>query len=91
MTKNQSRQIHLAKRVKNREFFKPNLCVGRSVDLINKLCGPGGKLEKKLGPYQAAIKQGVAAQLSVWGCEVSTCYSEQGSRVPERSSICRVK
>ena len=62
--------------MRNTEFFKPiwpdldnmmrpELYIGRSARIVDKFCGPGGKLEKKLEPYQEAIKAAKAAELSV--------------------------
>ncbi|RBR03690.1 uncharacterized protein FIESC28_11728 [Fusarium coffeatum] len=66
----------MVERIKNTEFFKPiwgdldemmkpELYIGRSAQLVDKFCGPGGKLEKKLQPYQAAIQKAKAAELNV--------------------------
>ena len=66
----------LVERIKKTEFFKPvwadldgmmkpELYIGRSAQLVDKFCGPGGKLTKKLEPYQAAIEAAKAAELSV--------------------------
>ncbi|KAH8175583.1 lyase domain-containing protein [Sarocladium implicatum] len=66
----------LVERIKKTEFFKPvwadldgmmkpELYIGRSAQLVDKFCGPGGKLTKKLEPYQAAIDAAKAAELNV--------------------------
>ncbi|KAB5563047.1 L-Aspartase-like protein [Coniochaeta sp. 2T2.1] len=66
----------LVERIKKTEFFKPiwadldsmmkpELYIGRSGQIVDKFCGPGGKLAKKLEPYQSAIKGAKAAELSV--------------------------
>lgn len=52
-------QFHLVERIRNTEFFRPicpdlynvmspELYVGRSASIVDKFCGPGGKLEKRL-------------------------------------------
>jgi adenylosuccinate lyase len=46
-------------------MMKPELYVGRSAQIVDKFCGPGGKLEKRLKPYQEAIRGSKAAELSV--------------------------
>jgi len=46
-------------------MVRPELYVGRSAQIVDRFCGPGGKLEKKLEPYQAAIKGVKAAELNV--------------------------
>jgi adenylosuccinate lyase len=66
----------LVKLIKNSEFFKPihadldgmlrpELYIGRSPQLVDKFCGPHGKLTKALEPYQAAIQATKAAELHV--------------------------
>ena len=66
----------LVERIRNTEFFRPiwpdldnmmrpELYVGRSSQIVDKFCGPGGKLEKKLEPYQAAIEGAKPAELNV--------------------------
>ncbi|KAF5720977.1 adenylosuccinate lyase [Fusarium mundagurra] len=66
----------LVERIKKTEFFKPiwadldgmmkpELYIGRSAQLVDKFCGPGGKLEKKLAPYQDSIQKAKAAELNV--------------------------
>ncbi len=73
---NEGRPNDLVERIKNTEFFKPiwpdldnmmqpELYVGRSAQIVDKFCGPGGKLDKKLEPYQATIKGAKAAVLNV--------------------------
>ncbi|POR39472.1 Adenylosuccinate lyase [Tolypocladium paradoxum] len=73
---NEGRPNDLVERIRNTEFFRsiwpdldnmmrPELYVGRSAQIVDKFCGPGGKLEKKLEPYQAAIKGAKAAELNV--------------------------
>ncbi|KAK5992027.1 Adenylosuccinate lyase [Cladobotryum mycophilum] len=73
---NEGQPNDLVERIRNTEFFrpiwpdldnmiKPELYVGRSAQIVDKFCGPGGKLEKKLAPYQAAIKGTRAAELNV--------------------------
>ncbi|KAF2666907.1 Adenylosuccinate lyase [Microthyrium microscopicum] len=67
---------NLVDRIRDTEFFKPiwadldemlkpELYTGRSSQIVDKFCGPGGKLEQKLAPYQASIKAAKAAHLSV--------------------------
>lgn len=46
-------------------MMRPELYVGRSAQIVDKFCEPGGQLEKKLEPYRAAIKGSKAAELSV--------------------------
>jgi adenylosuccinate lyase len=46
-------------------MMKPELYIGRSAQLVDKFCGPGGKLEKKLAPYQSSIQKAKAAELNV--------------------------
>ena len=66
----------LVERIKKTEFFKPiwadldsmmdpKLYIGRSAQIVDKFCGAGGKLAKKLEPYQTAIKGAKAAELNV--------------------------
>lgn len=73
---NEGRPNDLVERIRSTEFFRPiwpdldnmmrpELYVGRSAQIVDKFCGPGGKLEKRLEPYQAAIKGVKAAELNV--------------------------
>ncbi|RGP80521.1 adenylosuccinate lyase [Fusarium longipes] len=66
----------MVERIKNTEFFKPiwgdldsmmdpKLYIGRSAQLVDKFCGPGGKLDKKLQPYKEVIQKAKAAELNV--------------------------
>lgn len=72
----EGRPNDLVERIKKTEFFKPiwadldgmmrpELYIGRSPQIVDKFCGPGGRLEKKLAPYLAAIKGAKSAELSV--------------------------
>ncbi|KAL6852603.1 hypothetical protein ACO1O0_007150 [Amphichorda felina] len=66
----------LIERIRNTEYFKPvwgeldsmmqpELYIGRSVQIVEKYCGPGGAVEKALAPYQKYIAGSVTTQLNV--------------------------
>lgn len=74
--KNEGKPNDLVARIKATEFFKPiwgeldemldsKLYTGRSVDIVDRFCGPGGVLEGKLQPYKSKIEGAKAAELSV--------------------------
>ncbi|KAI0021623.1 Adenylosuccinate lyase [Xylariomycetidae sp. FL0641] len=74
--KNEGKQNDIIERMKQAEFFKsiaselddmlrPELYIGRSVEIVEKFCGKGGVLEQKLRPYQASIEKTTTAELEV--------------------------
>lgn len=46
-------------------MMQPELYIGRSIQIVEKYCGPGGAVEKALAPYQQYIAGSATAQLSV--------------------------
>ncbi|KAI0205090.1 L-Aspartase-like protein [Astrocystis sublimbata] len=76
VVKNEGKPNDLVSRIKSNEFFKPivseidemldpKLYIGRSVDIVEKYCGPGGPVEMKLVPYIKYINETGTAELSV--------------------------
>lgn len=72
----QGKPNDLVERIKSNDFFKPiwdeldgmlkaELYIGRSVEIVDKYCGPGGAVEKALAPYMEYIKSSTTAQLNV--------------------------
>ncbi|TFB01572.1 Adenylosuccinate lyase, partial [Trichoderma ghanense] len=66
----------LIERIRNTEFFrpiwdeldsmmKPELYVGRSVEIVERYCGAGGPVEKALAPYAQYLAHSTTAQLNV--------------------------
>ncbi|RFU78407.1 adenylosuccinate lyase [Trichoderma arundinaceum] len=66
----------LIERIRNSEYFKPiwgeldsmmkpELYVGRSVEIVERYCGAGGPVEKLLAPYEEYLTQSTTAQLNV--------------------------
>ncbi|KAI8633966.1 L-Aspartase-like protein [Xylariaceae sp. FL1651] len=66
----------LIERIRNSEFFKPiwgeldsmmkpELYIGRCVEIVERYCGAGGPVEKALAPYQQYLAQSTTAQLNV--------------------------
>ncbi|KAM0520805.1 hypothetical protein ACHAPE_003206 [Trichoderma viride] len=66
----------LIERIRNTEYFKPiwgeldgmmkpELYVGRSVEIVERYCGAGGPVEKLLAPYKEYLAQSTTAQLNV--------------------------
>ncbi|KAH6656448.1 adenylosuccinate lyase [Truncatella angustata] len=66
----------LIDRIKSTDYFKPihgeidqmldpSLYIGRSVEIVERFCGSGGVLTKKLEPYQSHIQGAATAQLNV--------------------------
>lgn len=46
-------------------MLDPSLYIGRSVEIVDRFCGKGGALEKKLQPYQSHIQTATTTQLSL--------------------------
>ncbi|ORY61284.1 adenylosuccinate lyase [Pseudomassariella vexata] len=76
VVKNQGGKNDLIERIKSTEYFKPvwdevdaalepKLYIGRSPEIVDRFCGKGGVLEKKLMPYRDYIKKAGTAQLNV--------------------------
>ncbi|KAI0137438.1 adenylosuccinate lyase, partial [Xylariales sp. AK1849] len=76
VVKHKGGQNDLIDRIKATEYFKPvwdeiddmldpSLYIGRSVEIVDRFCGKGGVLEKKLQPYQSHIQKAATTQLNV--------------------------
>ncbi|KAL2753547.1 hypothetical protein ACRALDRAFT_1051925 [Sodiomyces alcalophilus JCM 7366] len=76
VVKNQGGKNDLIERIKATEYFKPvwdeidglldpKLFIGRSVEMVERYCGPGGPVEEKLKPYMEYITKAGTAQLNV--------------------------
>jgi adenylosuccinate lyase len=74
--KNDGKSNDLVSRIKATEFFrpiwdelddmmKPELYIGRSVQIVERFCGTGGVLEEKTKPYKAIIEKAETAELKV--------------------------
>lgn len=46
-------------------MLKAELYIGRSVEIVEKYCGPGGPVEKALVPYLEYIEGTSTAELNV--------------------------
>ncbi|KAI1649383.1 adenylosuccinate lyase [Daldinia loculata] len=66
----------LIERIKKDEYFKdiwddidamldPKLYIGRSTTIVDRYCGKGGEIEKKLEPYREFIAKAETAQLNL--------------------------
>ncbi|KAK7914334.1 adenylosuccinate lyase [Apiospora marii] len=76
VVKNEGKPNDLISRIKGSDFFQPiwddldgmlkaELYIGRSVELVDAYCGPGGPVEKALAPYMACIESSSTAELDV--------------------------
>ncbi len=76
VVKNEGKPNDLVDRIKSNEFFKPiwgeldgmlkaELYTGRSADIVDKYCGPGGPVDQALTPYREYIKGAATTELSV--------------------------
>lgn len=76
VVKNEGKPNDLVERIKSTEFFKPiwgeldgmlkaELYTGRSAEIVDKYCGPGGPVDKALAPYREYIKGAATTELSV--------------------------
>ncbi|CAK7200007.1 adenylosuccinase ade13 [Sporothrix eucalyptigena] len=76
VVKNQGGKNDLIERLKATEYFRPvwadidglldpTLFVGRSGEMVQRYCGPGGPVEARLAPFKEYITKTGAAQLNV--------------------------
>lgn len=76
VVKNEGKPNDLVDRIKSNDFFKPiwgeldgmlkaELYTGRSAEIVDKYCGPGGPVDKALAPYREYIKSAATTELSV--------------------------
>ncbi|OAR05005.1 hypothetical protein LLEC1_02753 [Akanthomyces lecanii] len=76
VVKNEGKPNDLVDRIRSNDFFKPiwgeldgmlkaELYTGRSADIVDKYCGPGGPVDKALTPYREYIKGAATTELSV--------------------------
>jgi adenylosuccinate lyase len=74
--KNEGKSNDLVERIKATPFFKPiwsdldemlkpSLYIGRSVEIVERFCGAGGVLDKKIQPYKAVVEKTATAELHV--------------------------
>lgn len=72
----QGKANDLVERIRKTEYFKPiwgeldsmlkpELYIGRSVDIVDRYCGPNGPVEKALAPYKQYIAGSATAELNV--------------------------
>lgn len=47
------------------DMMKPELYTGRSVDIVDKYCGPGGAVDQIIAAYKEVVEKTKTAQLSV--------------------------
>ncbi|KAJ6788233.1 hypothetical protein PWT90_04377 [Aphanocladium album] len=76
VVKNEGKPNDLVERIKTTDFFKPiwseldgmlkaELYTGRSAEIVDKYCGPGGPVDKALAPYREYIKGAATTELNV--------------------------
>ncbi|KAI1484971.1 adenylosuccinate lyase [Biscogniauxia mediterranea] len=76
IVKNEGKPNDLVSRIKSNNFFKPiwddldsmlkaELYIGRSVEIVEKYCGPGGPVKKALAPYSEYIENSSTVELNV--------------------------
>ncbi|KAM3539269.1 hypothetical protein ARSEF1564_007802 [Beauveria bassiana] len=76
VVKNEGKPNDLVERIKSSDFFQPiwgeldgmlkaELYTGRSAEIVDKYCGPGGAVDKALAPYREYIKGAATTELSV--------------------------
>jgi adenylosuccinate lyase len=46
-------------------MMKPELYIGRCVEIVERYCGAGGLVEEALAPYEQYLAQSTTAQLNV--------------------------
>ncbi|KAL7914272.1 adenylosuccinate lyase [Trichoderma velutinum] len=76
VVKNEGKPNDLVERIKATEFFRPiwadlddmlrpELYIGRSVDIVERYCGPEGVVAKKIQSYKAVIEKTATTELNV--------------------------
>jgi adenylosuccinate lyase len=76
VVKNEGKANDLVSRIRATEFFqpiwgdiddmlRPELYIGRSVDIVERYCGPGGVVEKKIQPWKAIFEKAPTTELNV--------------------------
>jgi adenylosuccinate lyase len=76
VVKNAGKPNDLVSRIKATEFFKPiwgdidemlraELYTGRSVEIVERYCGPEGVVAGKIKPYKAIIEKAITTELDV--------------------------
>ncbi len=76
VVKNEGKPNDLVSRIKATEFFRPiwndiddmlraELYIGRSVEIVERYCGPHGVVDKKIQPYKATIEKSATTELNV--------------------------
>ncbi|KAI2643648.1 L-Aspartase-like protein [Xylaria nigripes] len=76
VVKNEGKSNDLVLRIKGTQFFQPiwneldgmldpRLYTGRSVEIVDRYCGPGGPVEARLAPYRTYVTETSTADLSV--------------------------
>ncbi|KAF4125824.1 adenylosuccinate lyase [Geosmithia morbida] len=76
VVKQEGKPNPLVDKIRANDFFKPiwgeldgmlkaELYTGRSSQIVDKYCGPGGAVEKALAPYEEYIKSSATAKLNV--------------------------
>ncbi|KAL7943378.1 adenylosuccinate lyase [Trichoderma barbatum] len=76
VVKNEGKPNDLVSRIKATPFFEPiwadlddmlraELYIGRSVEIVERYCGPEGVVAKKIQPYKAAIDKSTTTELNV--------------------------
>lgn len=74
--KNEGKSNDLVSRMRSTDFFKPiwgelddmlrpELYIGRSVEIVERFCGDNGVLAEKIKPYKSIIDKAATAELSV--------------------------
>ncbi|QPH03765.1 hypothetical protein C2857_000140 [Epichloe festucae Fl1] len=74
--KNEGKPNDLFERIRKTEYFrpiwddldsmlKPELYIGRSIQIVERYCGPNGPVEKALAPHQDYVRQSTTAELNV--------------------------
>jgi adenylosuccinate lyase len=76
VVKNEGKPNDLVPRIKATNFFqpiwgdidemlRPELYIGRSVEIVERYCGPEGVVEKKIQPYKADVEKSATMELNV--------------------------
>ncbi|KAI1148548.1 L-Aspartase-like protein [Nemania diffusa] len=76
VVKNEGKPNDLVSRIQRTDFFRPiwseldsmlrpELYIGRSMEIVEKYCGAGSPVEEKLAPYMKYITETTTAQLNV--------------------------
>jgi hypothetical protein len=98
-TSAQGKPNDLIERIRNSQYFqpiweelddmmKPELYIGRSVQIVDTYCGPNGPVEKALAPYQKYISGSATAELNGYAPILEFGIGAYAPTLTTRTTVC---